>query len=237
MISIITSLYRSERHLSLFLRRARHISEKLNVLGIAHEFLMLPNDPSETEMKMLEDAASLLPAIRIIKRARESIYATWNEGVRNAKFNMVTPWNVDDARFAAGFAEISRKLDPEKAMILYSPFIYVRFIRILFMKLPAKVKRFIPPLFESKRFQREMHAGPFFAATKRCFDEIGFFDESFRISGDYDWMSRAAGCPAIEFVRGEKTSGIFTNDGTTISGSKNAKQAEENRRVIENIKP
>ena len=76
-----------------------------------------------------------------------------------------------------------------------------------------------------------MHCGPFFMVKKDVFNKIGYFDSSFKIAGDFEWLTRAAK-NNIKFTLGKNTAGIFTNDGTGLSGSKNKLQAEENNRII-----
>jgi hypothetical protein len=66
---------------------------------------------------------------------------------------------------------------------------------------------------------------------KEVFSKVGLFDESFKIAGDFDWMVRATKSN-IKFEKSDVLGGIFTNDGTTLSGSKNNLQQKENQRIL-----
>lgn len=231
MISIITSLYKSERHLPTFLKKIARVSAELSARNFQHEFLILPNDASPAETEMLTEAAAKIPAIRIINRKREFLYATWNAGIENAKFETVAFWNVDDIRFTDGFvngyAAISAGAD-----IAYFPFIYKRYANILGLKILAKRKILRPSQFDAAKFSSEFHIGPFFMTTKSAIQKIGGFDPSFTVAGDFEWQVRATKSGA-KFQLCDSVAGIFTNDGKSLSGSQSARHADENKRVLE----
>lgn len=214
------------------LRHAQKASEELTELGIEHEFLFLPNDETEGENRLLDLACKRNVRMKKHPRARESIYATWNAGVRLALYSAITFWNADDRRFAPALAEGAR-LIAEGADVVYFPFKYRRYVRVLGFSILAKAKTFTPPEFDQDLFSRQMHCGPFFMASRQAFEKIGFFDETFRIAGDYDWATRAAQS-GLAFKRSQGIGGIFTNDGTTLSGSRSQLHAEENKRVLQN---
>lgn len=123
MISIVTSLYKSERHLGKFLRRAQKVSRELIAANIPHEFIILPNDPSPAETELLTKAAANFTnnALRVITRTREPLYATWNEGVNQATYPHVTFWNVDDVRFSKGIIDGVSVLTNTDTEVVYFP--------------------------------------------------------------------------------------------------------------------
>lgn len=227
MVTIVTSLYKSEQHLPRFIRKAHRVSAYLERHGIAHEFLLLPNSPNAKEEKILAHAA--IPHSRILPRALESLNSTWNAGIEEAAYEHICFWNVDDIRFGSairsGYDTLRTGTD-----IVYFPFIYLRFIMLLGFKVLVKAVVIRPPAFSKERFSREMHSGPFFMFTKKAFRKVGPFDASFKIAGDFDWCARAA-IADLEFVRSARLAGIFTNDGTTLSGSRDSKHQSENERV------
>lgn len=226
MISIITSLYKSEKHLPHFIKRIKRMSLYLSKKGITHEFIILPNNPSEKEKELLKQPTE---NAKIIPRDLETLYATWNAGIRNARYENICFWNVDDRRFGKGI--LSGLQDMENgADIVYFPFIYFRYLKIGSVKLLAKIRSFVPPEFDKTIFSKEMHCGPFFMTNKKAFSKIGFFDETFTVAGDYEWCVRAT-VSGLTFKKSTATAGIFTSDGTTLSGSRSGKHAMENERV------
>jgi hypothetical protein len=231
MISIITSLYNSNTHLKKYIKHIEKFSMKLSQNKIEYEFIIIPNSPNDFEKNKLKEIENNINIkSRIIVCERESLYATWNRGIGQAKYENITFWNVDDMRFANavcdGLSKMNKGVD-----VVYFPFIYKRYIKILGLKILAKIKIVKPFNFKKELFTKGMYLGPFFMAKKSCFDKIGGFDESFKISGDFDWAVRAAKADLV-FEKSDKLGGIFTNDGTTLSGSKNNLHKIENDRIL-----
>jgi GT2 family glycosyltransferase len=232
MISIITSTYKSEQHLPTFLKALNKASQSLEDCDIEHEMLVLQNDPSDTELRLINKASKSNKNIIVIKRARESLYATWNFGVQKSKYDLITFWNVDDIRFTPAIKELLKKIDATIPTIAYFPFIYKRYIKILNIDFLVKRKVINPIEYDREKFSKEMHIGPFFAATKSAFQKNGMFDESFRIAGDFEWATRAVK-NNLSFLKINKIAGIFKNNGFSLSGSKDERQLNENKRILE----
>lgn len=226
MISIITSLYKSEQHLPSFIKRVKRMDKYLNKKDIVHEFIILPNNPSDIEKEILKQS---IGNVRIIPRDLESLYATWNIGVKSAKYDIVCFWNVDDVRFGKGILAGLKDIR-DGADIVYFSFIYFRYLRIGNIKILAKIKFFISPIFDREVFSKEMRCDPFSMINKRSFSKIGFFNETFFVAGDYDWCVRAT-LYGLTFKRNITIAGIFTSDGKTLSGSKSTRHAMENERI------
>ncbi len=231
MISIITSLYNSNIYIDKYIKNIEDTSLYLTENKIIHEFIIISNSPNEYEknkLKEIENNRNIQS--RVIICERESLYATWNRGVKNAKYTNTTFWNVDDKRFPNAIIGGLQKLN-SGVDIVYFPFIYKRYIKILGLKILAKIKIFKTIEFDKNLFSTGMHVGPFFMVKKDVFNKVGYFDESFKIAGDFDWMVRAAKAN-IAFQKSDMLGGIFTNDGNTLSGSKDQLQQEENKRIL-----
>jgi hypothetical protein len=231
MITIITSLYRTDAHIDAFIAHAIKVATELQKRNVAFEHLIIANDPTQKE-KQIEAKLAHCPWIIWHNIPRETLYATWNRGVRMARGNACTFWNVDDVRTVAGIVEAEKRIT-QGTDLVYFPFIYKRYVWIGPFKILAKRKVFTPPIFERERFIREMHNGPFFAFAKSLFEKIGPFDETFKIAGDFDWSSRAA--QVTTFTRSLLIAGTFTNDGRTLSGSKSELHTQEVERILKSI--
>lgn len=221
-------MYRTEKYLKRFLSDAKKLSADLTKANIDHEILLISNETTATEEALL---SGLQPSFVIHRVPREPIYASWNRGVKAAQGSFVTFWGVDDTRFAQAIVDGINNLEKEKADYTYFPFRYHRFVQIFGLTLLAKIKTFTPPEFDKKKFMKEMHSGPHFIVRRNIFDQIGYFNESFKIAGDFEFQVRAAKHD-LKFTRTLSISGIFRNDGTTLSGSRAAIHKEENERVI-----
>lgn len=237
-LSIITSLYKSENHIKKWIHSVTKASEDLSAIGIDHEFVVVSNSPNAEEKLHLEKLRRL-KNFNIIEVPLEGIYATWNRGIDNATGEVFTFWNVDDKRFVNAivdgvkFLENLKDNQQDSAGLVYFPFIYKRYIRVLGLKILAKIKIFFPPKFDKTRFSKEMHCGPFFMFNKELFSKAGRFNENFKIAGDFEWCARAA--TVSDFHLSKVIAGIFTNDGQTLSGSKSDRHKVENEMVKEII--
>ncbi len=211
------------------LELVKAFSKELDTANTAHEFLFLPNNPTDKENSLIDAAAAENSKIKKTVRSLEPLYATWNAGIEIASYPNITFWNVDDRRFVPAIID-GLKILNAGADVVYFPFKYRRYVKIFNISILAKFKTFVPPEFNLKRFYIEMHCGPFFMATKEAFRKAGGFDISYKISGDFEWQARAA-LKGLIFKRSLVVAGLFTNDGTTLSGSKSTLHQEENRRV------
>jgi ubiquinone/menaquinone biosynthesis C-methylase UbiE len=234
MITFITSLYRSDEHIERYSGLITRFHDDLASKSIEIEIVIIANDPTEKENACLDDLSTdALNSegkawVRIIKVPRESLYASWNRGVREARGEIVGFWNVDDERYPEAIPA-SLEAFGKGAQLVYFPFIYKRYVHIAGIDMIAKVRKIDPPLFDQARFRNEMHAGPFFMFKRETVGTVGIFDESFKIAGDFDWLSRAS--QLIPFTKVDAVAGVFKNNGRTLSGSRNSLQQDENMRV------
>ena len=99
-ISLITSLYRSEKHLPDYIKRVQSVAAQVD---IPLEIVLVANDATETEHQLLATLQqnATFP-VTLIHTERENLYASWNRGFEAAQFDILGSWNVDDVRTAEG---------------------------------------------------------------------------------------------------------------------------------------
>lgn len=227
MISIVTSLYKSELHLPYFLRNAKKVHSDFKNRNVVFEHILIANDYSEEEKNFIENSGL---NFKIISVPRETLYASWNRGTRESTYKHITFWSVDDIRFTKAFVKGEEKL-AEGFHATYFPYIYKRYTYLFGIKILIMIKIINQINYDRNLFKVGMYAGPHFMFTKEAFDINGKFDETFKIAGDFDWWSRAAK-NNLKIAKNNTLSGVFNNDGRTLSGSKNNLQKKENSIVI-----
>jgi glycosyltransferase involved in cell wall biosynthesis len=233
-ISIITSLYRSERYFKRYVRAVIEVAEQLKNAGLSLELILVSNDPTPGEDKALNQLVRALnkkelasPSLMIVPR--ESLYASWNRGVKSARANCVGFWNVDDIRNSEALSE-GVEVIRNGAQLIYFPYIYMIYRnRGLFRNLSVSFKFPEVPSFSRFDFTRRMLVGPFFLFSRTFYDHIGPFDEQFRIVGDFDWSIRAA--KETDFHLGRSIAGVFTQDGHGLTARGNPRHTAENNIV------
>lgn len=229
MITFITSLYKPERYLENYLK---HISAFSKVIS-NFELIIISNDTSDWTKNKLEefiDKNNATSWFRVFNVPRESLYASWNRGVGLAKNDIIGFWNVDDIRYPEAVADAVKLIKENGAELVYFPFIIKWYLNFFGLALLVKRKNIVPPVFDKREFTRSMHCGPFFVFKKSLYDEIGSFDEQFKIVGDFDWCIRAAKV-SDKFARSDKIAGVFGRYyGSNLSGG-NERHAMENNLV------
>jgi hypothetical protein len=230
MISIITSLYKSESHLKKFLMNVKKVHEELEKMNVPFEHLIIANDYSPEERRLIESSDLNL---KVFSVSRESIYESWNRGIKASIYDIFTPWNVDDERYAVAIKDGIETMRSGYNATFF-PFVYKRYINFLGIKILVKQILIDPPEYNQEYFKKTMSAGPFFMVNKKAFSQTGYFDSRYKISGDFDWWSRAAK-KGISVKKTHTVGGIFFNDGKTLSGSRNKLQQIENLRVLNSL--
>ena len=228
-ITLITSLYKSENYLENYLKRVEKFAGFLLEGNIDFEILVIGNDFTAMEKEKLEQFKDLNKWFRIFYIPRESLYASWNRGIDKAQGDIIGFWNVDDVRYPKAIIDGIR-LIKEGAELVYFPFGYLRYVKLLGLRILVKKKLILPPLFNRKEFTRSMHCGPFFIFTKSLYKKVGPFDEQFKITGDFDWCMRVA--KVTKFKLSKKMAGKFIKDGSGLSGRQSSSLQEVENNII-----
>lgn len=183
-ISVITSLFNCQQYLNGYFQAAAQIENKDEI-----EILLIHNAPKEDELKIINDFLPGLPFIKHIIVEREGLYNTWNRGVKMAKGNYVTTWNVDDVRLPHSLSDQADALDKNAdAVLAYGNF------KIVNKYGNTEGKDVNEPEFDSNNntFRKKFHIGCFPMWRKEIHDSIGYFDEQFRLIADLDFQIRVA---------------------------------------------
>jgi len=216
MLTIITSLYKSEYHIAKFAKRLNRVTDFFDKKRFKYEVLIIANDPGEKELNVLENLMAKNNSIKYFKVPRESLYATWNRGIKLSRGNVITFWNVDDLRFPRAMMEGYEKLT-DGYDIVYSPFVVVqkhKYYKLL--PLPEIAFKW-PDDYNLEINKDEMIWGPFFMFNKNIIDRVGLFDEGFKVVADYDWFIKA-GLKGAKFFRTFLISGLYIKLMPTLSG-------------------
>jgi len=219
MISIITSLFNSEIYIKRYSKHLLRVIKYLNKRQVNYEVIIITNYPSKEEKTELYRLNSLIKNCKIIEVERETLYTSWNRGIKVSKGNAITFWNVDDIRFGKAIIK-GERLIKKGADIIYFSFIMIwkhKYFRYLPIYRIAIIK---PPRFSIQRNEEGMIGGPFFMFNSKILENVGYFDEQFKVVGDYDWFIRA-GRKGIKFLSSFLLAGLYIKQGTALSGGSN----------------
>lgn len=220
-ISLITSLYRAEAYWETYAQGVVEVARQLKEAGVSLEMVLVANDPSEQERASIHDLANTLQAnqtasVITLEVPRETVYASWNRGVRAASARALGIWNVDDLRTAEGLIEGYRLIADDGEMVEF-PFVIVQMQH--WLGLFNIRKRFEhPPQYTPSALGRKTRLGPFFMFSRALYDAAGPFDEHFRISGDFEWCARPR-VRSSKLCLASAVGGYFSQHGTNLSGT------------------
>jgi hypothetical protein len=227
-ISITSSLYKTEKFLVAWKKNLINFAIEAKNIGLDFEINAIANNPSETELKILNELEKE-SWFNLYIVQREPLYASWNRGVQVAHAETITAWNVDDSRNAKAILD-GLNLIATGSELVFFPFIYKRYFKIFGVNILVKRVVINPPEFEKEKFSQEMHCGPFYLFTKSLYEKVGPYDEAFRIAGDYDWCVRAAKL-SNSLTKSKSIAGTFEKRDGTLSGGKNPLQEQENAQI------
>ena len=188
------------------------------------ELICLLNAPTPAEREAARRLRSLRSAwvdVRVFEVERETLYASWNRGVKLSEAGVVGFWNVDDLRYPAAVVEGVRSVASGASLVYFPFWTDHRWRKWGFF--PRRHRQLRPAVeFDIESFRRTFQIGPFFMFSKQLYRETGPFDEQFGITGDLDWMLRAI--EVTPFTPGREIAGVFLNEfrGLSMSGSQQA---------------
>ncbi|HML21301.1 MAG TPA: hypothetical protein PKD09_06620 [Aggregatilinea sp.] len=232
-LSLVTSLFRSEAHLPLYGQRVSAVIPALRRAGLSLELALVANGASAQERRAIETLAAEVGqagAHVIIQYVeRETVYASWNRGIRASSGDCLGFWNVDDLRYAPALIEGIGLLRDGCALVDF-PFEQITQRKALGL-LPVTQTRIFPALYDSSRVTPRAGVGPFFLFTRALFEQVGPFDDHFRVTGDFEWAMRDA-VRAAHTCAGTELGGAFFLHGANLSGSRNPYEWVEHNTVL-----
>jgi hypothetical protein len=176
-ISLITSLYRSEKHLPHYIKRVQQVAAQLEV---PLEIVIVANDATHTERQLLDSVQqSETLTLNIIQTERETLYASWNRGFETAQYDNLGSWNVDDIRTVEGIIAGYEALGAGFQLVDLD-FDLVQ---------GHEVARFSAP-YRPDSLAPKTGVSPFFMFRRELYLKAGAFSPFFTITGDFEWSKR-----------------------------------------------
>lgn len=219
-LALISSLYRSEKHLPTFAAALFGFAKQVSQQAIEVHYLPIVNDASVHERETIDRLAREINAnyygqMTPVYIGRESLYASWNRGINLSRSAYFGAWNADDIRSADAFIEGYRALQDGANLVDFA------FTRVSVHRrygiFTRERRGHAPILFHPVQFARGNGLGPFFLASRELYRQVGPFDENFQVAGDMEWASRAQ--THARFHGGRQIGGEFLIHGDNLSNS------------------
>ena len=152
------------------------------------EVVLAHYQPKKYELKLIKNFQKKYPGRlqHIIGNKVKGLYNSWNLCAKNAKGKYLAVWNVDDLR-------TKNSIEMQFNLINSSDtgFVYGNYTDVI--KFGDQDGIFVDfSKFKKDELLRSMILGPFYMFKKDLWSKIGFFDEQFKIAGDFDFALRLA---------------------------------------------
>ena len=188
LVSAIVSTYNAER----FIRgRMENLVDQTLFRKNQLEIIVIDSNSDQNERKIVEEFMRDNDHIVYERTAkRETVYGAWNRGIKAAKGKYVINANTDDRFVADALERMANELgsNPDISAV-YGDWLITQVENDRFdsdtKKQVYHYPDFFPPLFFYG--QITTHAA---LLRKNIFEEIGFYDEGYRVSGDREFMFR-----------------------------------------------
>ena len=190
-VTLITATYNSGASIKTCLDSV--VSQDYDVF----EYLIIDGKSSDETLSIVEDFQQKYPFIKLISEKDEGIYDALNKGVLLATGDVIGFVHSDDLLASKTvISEIVATLKNEKLDGVYGDLEYVR------KEDTSKVVRF----WKSRSFNSKllsmgwMPAHPTLFLKKEVYEKHGFFNLTYKISADYDFMLRIFNDDSLKFV-------------------------------------
>ena len=218
-VSTITPCYNMGRYIEGFLDNLSKQTHKDLEVILDH------NDPTEAEVKLVEDYNDKYDNIFHIKvEGVDPIGISMNRCIENASGDYLCIWNVDDLRTPDSIEIMAKVLDDNPDIdLVYGNYVIVS-------KFGETNGQFVDVEPHIPELKEGMILGPFFMFRKSLIEKSGLFDEQLIQGPDYDLALRLVRNGKAHFI--PDNLGYYLNEGLGMSTKPNSKQPIE-RTVIE----
>ncbi|MCA9795415.1 MAG: glycosyltransferase [Candidatus Eremiobacteraeota bacterium] len=191
-VSALVSCYRSEAWLAT--RLDNLLAQEL---GEALEIVVVVSGSPEREADIVRDYQARHPNIRLLETPHQTVYGAWNRAIEVARGEYLTNANTDDRMQGHGLARLAGVLDdrPEVALVYPDHWVahHPRDVVDWEAALAAgRLRRLRRPPYRHQDLLLQCWCGPNPMWRRSLHDELGLFDETYRVSGDWEFWLRVA---------------------------------------------
>ena len=218
-VSTITPCYNMSKYMKGFLDNLSTQTHKDLEIVLDH------NDPSEEEVKLVEDYNEQYDNILHIKvEGVDPIGTSMNRCIEYATGDYLCIWNVDDLRTPDSIEVMAKALDENPDV----DFVYGNYVIV--PKFGGTEGQYVDETGREDELTTGMILGPYFMFRKSLLEKSGVFDEQLVQGADYDLALRLAF--NAKGLHLPINLGYYLNEGLGQSTKPNSKQPIE-RTVIE----
>lgn len=181
LISVICSVYNSSKWLDVYLNSVNSQLEK------EFEIIFIDANSTDSSVSIIENFKFRKGIkYKIIKNSeRISIYKAWNIGIKESLGKYVMNWNTDDLIYPSAIQTYSNYANKYPEIdLFYSPCCIINS-----QSYDSIVGLRNWPDYSHDLLLKFCYCGPFPLVKKTAIESVGYFNENYKSSGDYDmWL-------------------------------------------------
>lgn len=219
-ISVITSLFHCAQYLDYYFDGVDAVTNFDKC-----EFVLIHNDPQPDEEEIISRRIAGRKNFVHVRVPRETLYASWNRGVAESHAEYLANWNVDDRRTPDSLELMAATLDANpEAVMTYGDTIGIREIGQTTGDWQIQAE-YGPKT--RKRFLHSHFIGCFQMWRRSIHERVGFYDEQFKLAGDYEFQIRTAHFFPLKKTAGNMGYFLKGGGGKRLSQQHNIQNTEQ----------
>jgi FkbM family methyltransferase len=187
MVTAIVSTYNSSRFIGGCLEDlvAQSLFQKNEL-----EIIIINSGSEQDEEAIVRQFQKSTSSIKYLKTERESLYSSWNRAIRMASGRFITNANTDDRHRNDALELLAAELDAHPDVDLVYSDCHVSTIANETFEENAKLQLYRYPEYFAPAVLLHYQFGPQPMWRKSVHESVGYFDDSFKAAGDYDFNIR-----------------------------------------------
>jgi len=227
LISVICSVYNSSKWLDVYLNCVNDQFEK------EFEIIFIDANSIDSSVSIIENFKFRKGVqYKIIKNSeRISIYKAWNIGIAECSGEYVMNWNTDDLVYPSALTIYSEYLKQNPSVdLFYSPCCIINS-----QSYDSVIGLRNWPEHSHELLLKFCYCGPFPLVKKNAIQSVGYFNEKYISSGDYDmWLKLSKA--GFKFKKIPDIIGLFYQREDSVSTAGLAMAQAEDKEIQEKYK-
>lgn len=227
-VTAIVSIYKAER----FIRACLEDLVRQSIFEQV-EVIVIDACSPENEGAVVREFQAKYPNIIYVRTLeRETLYASWNRAARMARGTYLTNANADDRHHPNCFRRLAEALDAHpEAAVVYADQRITSEPNSLFETAPI-TGRHIWRDYDHLNLLRRCEVGPQPMWRASLHADLGYFNETFQVAGDYDfWLRISEKYPMLHIP---EELGLYLRSDSNLEFQNRQRSYEEERRIKEN---
>ncbi|MFZ5906223.1 MAG: glycosyltransferase [Nitrospirota bacterium] len=232
-VSAIVSAYNSERFIRGCLEDL--INQTLYQKGEL-EIIVVDSGSQQNEERIIREFQSRYPHIKYRRtEERETVYAAWNRGIKEAEGQYITNANTDDRHRADALEKMADILDENPDVgLVYADAIVTATENQTFEN-HTQVDILHQPDFSREPLALGCFIGPQPIWRRTLHERHGFFDETFVVSGDWEFWLRIA--EDTKFLHIPECLGLYLRSPSGVEQANPDRKNRENTLIVRKYLP